>query len=71
MACGRNRGVCSNRLVVNMIIEGNGFFADFECRKVRKRGCFALFFRLNLRVKRMCLCTKVIDFTREKHRVWV
>ena len=48
MACGRNRGVCSNRLVVNMIIEGNGFFADFDGGKVRKRGCLALFFRLNL-----------------------
>ena len=71
MAYGRNRSVCSNRLIINMIIEGNGFFADFDGGKVRKRGCFALFFSLNLRVKRMCLCTKVIDFTREKHRVWV
>ena len=52
-------------------MKGNGFFADFECEKEGKRGCFALFFRLNLRAKRMCLCTKVIDFTREKHRVWV
>ena len=52
-------------------MKGNGFFADFDGGKVRKRGCFALFFRLNLCVKRMCLCTKVIDFTREKHRVWV
>ena len=71
MTYGRNRSVCSNRLVVNMIIEGNGFFGDFECGKVRKRDYFTLFFRLNLRVKRMCLCTKVIEFTREKHRVWV
>jgi len=52
-------------------MKGNGFFADFDGGKVRKRGYFTLFFRLNLRVKRMCLCTKVIDFTRERHRVWV
>ncbi|RKW50719.1 MAG: hypothetical protein D8B50_03430 [Prevotella sp.] len=71
MAYGRNRSACSNRLIVNMIMKGNGFFADFDGGKEGKRGCFALFFRLNLRVKRMCLCTKVIDFTREKHRVWV
>ena len=71
MACGRNRGVCSNRLIINVIMKGNGFFADFDGGKEGKRGCFALFFRLNLRVKRMCLCTKVIDFTREKQRVWV
>lgn len=69
MAYGRNRGVCSNRLIVNMIIEWRGLFGDFECGKVRKRDCFTLFFRLNLRVKRMCLCTKVIDFTHERHRV--
>lgn len=51
-------------------MKGNGFFADLKCEKEGKRGCFALFFRLNLQVKRMCLCTKVIDFTRERHRVW-
>ena len=71
MANGRNRSACSNRLIVNMIMKGNGFFADFDGGKVKKSGCFALFFRLNLRVKRLCLCTKVIDFTREKHSVWV
>ena len=71
MAYGRNRGVCSNRLIINVIMKGNGFFADLKCEKEGKRGCFALFFRLNLQVKRMCLCTKVIDFTRERHRVWV
>ena len=49
----------------------NVFLADLKCEKEGQRGCFALFFRLNLRVKRLCLCTKVIDFTREKHRVWV
>ena len=69
MAYGRNRGVCSNRLIISVIMKGNGFFADFDGGKVRKRGCFALLFRLNLRAKRMCLRTKVIDFTREKHRV--
>ena len=69
MVYGRNRNVCSNRLIVNMIMKGNDFFADFDGEKVRKRGYFALFFRLNLRAKRMCLCTKVIDFTRERHRV--
>ena len=69
MANGRNRSACSNRLIVNMIMKGNGFSGNFDGGKVRKRGCFALFFRLNLRVKRMCLCTKVIDFTRESHRV--
>ena len=52
-------------------MKGTGFFGDLKCEKEGKRGCFALFFRLNLRVKRMCLCTKVIDFTREKHSVWV
>ena len=63
MAYGRNRSMCSNRLIINMIIEGSGFFADFDGGKVGKRGCFALLFRLNLCVKRMCLHTKVIDFT--------
>ncbi len=52
-------------------MKGNGFFGDFDGEKEGKRGCFALLFRLDLRVKRLCLCTKVIDFTREKHRVWV
>ena len=63
MANGRNRSACSNRLIVNMIMKGNGFSGNFDGGKVRKRGCFALFFRLNLRVKRLCLCAKVIDFT--------
>ena len=71
MANGRNRSACSNRLIVNMIMKGNGFSGNFDGGKVRKRGCFALLFRLDLCVKRMCLCAKVIDFTREKHSVWV
>lgn len=49
----------------------NVFLADLKCEKVRKRGCFALLFRLNLRVKLLCLCIKVIDFTREKYSVWL
>ena len=52
-------------------MKGNGFFADFDGEKEGKRDYFTLFFRLNLRVKRMCLCTKEVDFTRERHRVWV
>ena len=49
----------------------NVFLADLKCEKEGQRGCFALLFRLNLRVKRLCLHTKVIDFTHEKHSVWV
>ena len=71
MAYVRNRSACANRLIVNMIMKGSGFFADFDGGKVGKRDCFTLFFRLNLCVKRMCLCTKMIDFTREKHSFWV
>jgi len=52
-------------------MKGSGFFGDFDGGKVGKRGCFALFFRSNLRVKHMGLCAKVVDFTREKHSVWV
>ena len=63
MAYGRNRSACSNRLIINVIMKGNGFFADLKCEKEGKRGCFALLFRLDLCVKRMCLCAKVIDFT--------
>ena len=48
MAYGRNRSVCSNRLIINVIMKEDGFFADFDGGKARKRGCFALFFRLNL-----------------------
>ena len=49
----------------------NVFLADLKCEKEGKRGCFALLFRLDLRVKHMCLCAKVVDFTREKYSVWV
>ena len=64
MAYGRNRSVCSNWLIINMIMKENVFLADLKCEKEGKRGCFALLFRLDL-------CVKRIDFTREKHDVWV
>ena len=44
MAYGRNRGVCSNRLVVNMIMKGCGFFADLKCEKEGRKGLFCLVF---------------------------